>query len=143
MRRELRGDKRVVDDDVAAFLSWQNVMRDEHMQTSRPGLDTQEKKLPARVAPFVGPLVAGTVIVDKSVVLEGAKARRSGARCRNCGHEYAKGNIFSPAHTGMGMRGSALFKRPEEVCKVLEHKRLAGFPLAEGQKMPRRSRAKS
>ena len=50
MRRELRGDKRVVDDDVAAFLSGQNVMHDEHMQTSRPGLDNNNSMITSLIS---------------------------------------------------------------------------------------------
>lgn len=151
MRRELRGEHRVVHDaNVAASFSV-TVTNDEHMQLSRPGLDTKQNKAPAKVAAFVGPPVKGAAVFNTSVSATGkvinSGSKKNGRRCRQCGHEYGRGKLYSTAHPGImspgNTRGSASFLNPEDVCQVPTTERIPGFPLAKGQAMPRRSRAKS
>ena len=79
---------------------------------------------------------------DTAAAITNARVRtKAPRRCRQCGHPYGSGQSHGKFHVGAGKRDKHQ-KSYESVCKVPKEEWLPGFPLKEGQPMPRRSRAK-
>jgi hypothetical protein len=81
------------------------------------------------------------------------KVSKAPYRCRQCGHSYGRGQSHAQHHVGRGDPGQASrakkkgtaqlqYLKPNEVCSVPEESREPGFPLNQGERMPRRKRAR-
>jgi hypothetical protein len=81
------------------------------------------------------------------------KASKAPYRCRQCGHSYRQGQPYALHHVGGGDPGQARrarkkgteqvrYLKPYEVCNVPEESREPGFPVNQGDKMPRSNRSK-
>lgn len=62
-------------------------------------------------------------------------------RCRRCGQQFGPATTFGPQHANRGKIGTKQ-KLPHEVCTVEQQYFVEDYPLKEGQKHPRPSRAK-
>jgi hypothetical protein len=78
---------------------------------------------------------------DGDLTNQKKKKTRSGARCRQCGHEVRAGSDYFELHPERGTPG-AQYKQPGDVCMVPVDARLPGFPIPPNQPLPRKSRAK-
>jgi hypothetical protein len=78
---------------------------------------------------------------DGDVAKPKKKKKRSGGRCRKCGHEVWEGAEYYDQHPERGTPG-ADYKQPADVCRVPVDKREPGFPVPPNQSLPRKSRAK-
>jgi hypothetical protein len=81
------------------------------------------------------------------------KASKAPYRCRPCGHSYGRGQPYAQHHVGGGDPGQARrarekgteqlqYLKPNQVCNVPEQSREPGFPVNQGETMPRRKRVR-
>jgi hypothetical protein len=112
------------------------------------GMDTREYMSSGAKPEKSGP--DGASAKRRKLKDEGSRMKASKApyRCRQCGHSYGLGQLYAQHHVGRGDPGQARrakkggtapmrYLKPHEVCSVPEELRKPGFPLNEGERMPR------